>query len=165
MKKESKFHLDDYLKIYEETRFDFETGINENDQRKKEFFKSYERIIMDNIIPVMREFSDYIESKGHGALIGNNFENKSVFMNIYPEKMRNYSHPSISFMAEEETQKISIHTKTFMHGNGGYKKYIGEFELKDITSDFVENKIVDLIKESFAKYGKSTNYNKLSFWK
>ena len=52
-----------------------------------------------------------------------------------------------------------------VHGNGGYKKYIGEFELKDITSDFVENKIVDLIKESFAKYGKSTNYNKLSFWK
>ena len=165
MKEESKSQLDNYLKKYYETRYDSEKELSDKKQRDKKFFKLYENIIMNNIIPVMKEFSNYLESKGHDTVIGNHFENKAIFMNIYPEKIRNDSHPSISFMAESEEQRISVHTKSFMPDNGGSEKFLGEFELTDITKEFVEEEIVNLIKQSFSNYREPENYNKISSWR
>ncbi len=165
MKEESKSQLDNYLKTYYELHYDSKNELMDKKQRYKKFFKLYENIIMNNIIPVMKEFSNYLESKGHDTVIGNHFENKAIFMNIYPEKIRGDSHPSISFMPDPENQRISVHTKTFMPDNGGHETYLGEFEPSDITKEFVEEEILDLIRESFSNYGKLENYTKISFWR
>jgi len=167
MNEQIKSRLGECLKEYEERHFDDGNELKEKALRKKEFLRVYKRIIMDNIIPVMKEFSEYLESQGHGALIGNNFESRAVFMNIFPEMKRSDSHPSISFMAEEETQMITVHTKTFMHDNEGNEKYLGEFYPEYITKEFVENEIVSLIKESFSKNKNEEPYyyKKLALWK
>lgn len=117
--------------------------------KEEQFFMKYILAKHQVILPVMKKMAEYLESNGQGVLIGDYDSEKIIFMNISPNRIYNHSHPVISFLAVGCTEKISVHTKSFMPDGNGQEKYLGEFEISEITKIFVEKTILNLIKESF----------------
>jgi len=154
----TKAKFDNLFRDYNLNKIDTKRELMEKELRRREFMRIFEDMIMKNIVPVMTEIGHYLEENGHGSLIGNHFEHQAIFMNIFPEKKSHNSHPSICFMANESNQKISIQLKSFMPDDSGIEKDLGEFYPEEITKEFVEHEIFDLIKESFANYKASSEY-------
>jgi len=159
-----KDKFDNLFRDYNLNKIDTKRESREKELRRQEFMKSFEDMIMKNIVPVMTEIGHNLEDNGHGSLIGNHFEHQAIFMNIFPEKKSHDSHPSICFMANEATQKVSIQLKSFMPDDSGYEKDLGEFDPEEITKEFVEHEIFNLIKDSFSNYKESSNYYRLNRW-
>jgi len=160
MNDNTKAKFDNLFKDYNLHKIDTKKDSIEREKRRREFMKIFEDMIMSSIVPVMTEIGDYLEDNGHGSLIGNHFEHQAIFMNIFPENKSHNSHPSICFMANESTQKISIQLKSFMPDDSGFEKDLGEFYPEEITKEFVEHEIFNLIKESFSNYKDSSRYYK-----
>ena len=150
MNKEIEDQLDNVFVDYRQ-RFQDSEEMLKAKHLKNEFLQLFEILGRITIVPAMVEIGKLLESYGHKCDIGKSFEEKAIFMNIFPNGKNQYSHPSIAFMADESNQKIGVHIKSFMPGaDGGKENYLGDFLIEDITSDFVERKIVNLIQESFS---------------
>ena len=155
MIKETQAEIYSLIMNYNQAITDVEIESDRKKLLEEEFLRKFEKIKNEVILPVMKEVGNYLEANGQSALIGDHFENRAIFLNIFPGRINHHAHPSISFIGSESDQKISIHTKSFMPQGCGEEKYLGEFELKDLTKEFVEKKIVNLIKESFNRDWKS----------
>jgi len=164
MNEKMKNKFDNLFRDYNLNKIDTKSELREKELRRREFMKTFEDMIMRNIVPVMTEIGNHLQENGHGSLIGNHFEHQAIFMNIFPEKKSHNSHPSICFMANESTQKIAIQLKSFMPDDSGYEKDLGEFDPDEITKDFVEHEIFNLIKESFSDYKTSSDYYRTNRW-
>ncbi len=158
MNEVTKTKFDNLFRDYNLNKVDTKRELMEKELNRREFMKTFEDMIMKSIVPVMTEIGKYLEENGHGSLIGNHFEQQAIFMNIFPEKKSHNSHPSICFMANESSKKISIQLKSFMPDDSGYEKDLGEFDPEEITKEFVEHEIFNLIKESFSNYKASPKY-------
>jgi len=164
MNESLKAKFDNLFRDYDLNKIDTKSVLREKELRRQEFMESFEDMIMKNIVPVMTEIGNHLQENSHGSLIGNHFEHQAIFMNIFPEKKSHNSHPSICFMANESTHKISIQLKSFMPDDSGYEKDLGEFDPEEITKEFVEHEIFNLIKESFSNYKASSDYHHPSYW-
>ena len=119
---------------------------------ENEFLQLFEMVGSTIICPAMFEIGNQLKSNGHNYVLGNSFEAKAIFMNILPNEVKDHSHPSIAFMAIEQERMIDVHTKSFMPGDSGKEKPLGRFKVQDITYDFVQHEILNLIEESFANH-------------
>jgi len=83
MNEAMKDKFDNFFRDYNQNKIDIKSGFMEKELRRQEFMKSFEDMIMKNIVPVMTEIGHHLEENGHGSLIGNHFEHQAIFMNIF----------------------------------------------------------------------------------
>ena len=118
---------------------------------KKQFIVLAEQIIQ----PTIEKFKIFLENRNQACVVKLktplNIEDElpSIVFEIHPPYERNFAldnHPQISFHLTK-SQKIGVYAEKHIPSGGSTAGFEGEFDINKITSEFVEQKIINLIKE------------------
>jgi len=127
------------------------------------FLNNFDKIISEVIRPVMKELGEAIKSRGHNFEISSGHETQDskgrtsdahVKMEIYPNGLHQQfglqnNYPSLIFFAGTYDNKIWTHVNTMMPGKAGQAGKRNEYDLESITTDIVEEEILNLLNKCF----------------
>jgi|GEM_PF-915507 len=138
-----------------------ERAVREQSQHNQ-FHEEFSRI-RDNIIrPAMEEIGNYMKQKGHSFNIIESKEQFDSRLKIYkgsrgiimtilpsgfnPSDFSNSNIPSLGFYADMRTRKIEITENNVMPHWGGTSGSKDSAELSELTKDYVQKQILQLLK-------------------
>lgn len=92
------------------------------------------------------EAEEYVDATAH-------FQPANITLNIYPARLdrSNYKPectPYISFVENRYAQKVGIVVSTMMPSEGGVIGSHGEYTLDQLTAEFVEKEIIEVLKNT-----------------
>ena len=147
MNEQTKSEIDTIMQKYNQTR----------EQRQKEDQKrsgrggllgKFEEVKNKIILKTMNDLKDFVGEKGATFHIKDDIPHE-IRLDILPTFHDSVNHTSLSFGANESSLKVSVYSSSVDPNTGILHATHDEFELLEITEDFVEKKILDLIKSSF----------------
>lgn len=126
------------------------------------FLKSFEKLGHEIIWPVLVDIGNQLNQYGHDYHIDEekeyvdataHAEPSTIKFNIYPATLdksmyKPESTPYVSFFANKFARKVGIAVSTMMPGTGGVIGSHGEFDPSQITKDFVEKEVVEVLKRT-----------------
>ena len=156
-------------------------GLYQNDQTgllaKKEaekqsqikFSQDFEELKHKIIWPAIVEVGNELTKYGHDYHVSEEkefvdaiatFHPAHMTLNIYPASLKEEfkkpeSAPYISFVADNYAKKVSIMVSTMMPGEGGSVGSHGDCDPSQITKDFVENEIMNVLKNTLFLHNNS----------
>jgi hypothetical protein len=154
--------LDEIMNRYgndlESVRRSHELEAQARDQFEKGFLNLKKEIIWPAIVDVGNQLNRY----GHDYHVSEenefvdataHYSPASITLDVYPASLQiDYRQPKmspyISFIADKYAKKVVIMVSTMLPGSGGVVGSNGSYELEEITTDFVERKIVEVIERS-----------------
>ena len=148
-------YIDNYNKKLEESENKKEVEIQSLKELKKQFIVLAEQTIQPAII----RFKNFLHNKNQACYMEiktpMNIEDElpSVVFEIRPPYKRNFAldnHPQLSFQLTK-SEKIAVYSHKHMPTGRGSSGSEGEFDIDEITSEFVEQKIINLIKDCYDK--------------
>ena len=122
-------------------------------EMKKQFIVLAEQIIQ----PTIKNFKTFLENRNQACSMeiktpmNVDDELPSVIFEIRPAFKRNFAldnHPQLSFQLTN-SEKIAVYSHKHMPTGGGNSGSEGEFDIEEITSEFVEQKVMNLIKDCY----------------
>ena len=157
-----------YIDRYNDKLLETESKKEEHEQSLETLKKKFIVIIKRDIEPVMKEFKEFLKKKNQSCNINSSLSSKEelpeIGFKIFPSNLENKydSHnnhyPEIIF-GLKESGKIAVKTLEYMPKGGGSSSPADEFELKDILPEFVEDKIINLIKNCYDKNWESYHFD------
>lgn len=139
-------------------------NLNEQIERKKaertNFLDKFEFFANSVIKPIMIEIGDILKDKGHDYNVTFHKEYKNeqgniidsrIIMDIFPNGKGRGSFGNVPahilFHTETHSEKIGIHENNIVPGGGGGSagKKSGKFTLDDLTTQIIEQEIIDTI--------------------
>jgi hypothetical protein len=134
-------------------------GLRLDPEQEEAFLARFERVKVDNIMPVMHQIGRYLEEKGHSYQVEEDIGlpdgNPSVTMKIYPRipdgsVAGDHEFPVISFVAEPDIASVAVEVLNGMPGRPGITG--GQaVSLGSLTVEHVKGQIAGLIKRNFGK--------------
>lgn len=138
---------------------------------QEKFMKEFERLKHEIIWPAIVDIGNQLTGYGHDYQVSEeeeyvdataNFTPASITLNIYPATLdKSYykpeSAPYISFVANKYANKIGIMVSTMLPDEGGVIGSHGEFEPSEITPEFVEKEIINVLKNTLFLGGTKQN--------
>lgn len=154
-------------------------GLYQNDQAgllaKKEeekiaqiqFRENFEKLKHEIIWPVIVDIGNELTKYGHDYHVSEekefvdsiaSFHPAHMTLNIYPSNLKvefkkPESAPYISFVANNYAKKIGITVSAMMPGEGGSIGSHGEYDPEQITKEFVEKEIINVLKNTLFLHG------------
>ena len=145
-------YIDNYNKKLEESE-----ELNAAEQKSLEELKKQFIVLAEQTIkPTIKNFKNFLESRNQACSMeiktpmNIDDELPSVIFEIRPPFKRNFAldnHPQLSFQLTR-SEKIAVYSHKHMPGAGNSGSE-GEFGIDKITSEFVEQKIINLIKDCY----------------
>jgi len=136
------------------------------DQEKfmTEFGRLKKEIIWPVIVDVGNQMNEYkhdfhVSEEKEYVDVTANYQPANITLNIYPASLDESQHkpkctPYISFIANRYAKKIGVMVSTMMPAEGGVIGSHGEYEPSQITVEFVEKEILDVLKNTLFLHGK-----------
>ncbi len=161
MKQENKHLLESLMEINRQKAEEVRKLQNRKIEEDDRFLKEFERVKKEIISPVMEDVGRQLERYGHVCDIvlqeeiqdqDGKIRNASIALYIFPEGKRGWrfdSIPSVVFYGIKFSRKVWIHRSTMVPAQGGAVGAVGEFSLEELSSDFVEHKIMDCLQDIF----------------
>jgi len=126
------------------------------------FIKDFEKLKHEIIWPVIVDVGNELTEYGNDYHVSEekeyvdataSFHPANMTFNIYPAKLteefrKPESAPYISFVANNYAKKVGIMVSTMMPGEGGSIGSHGEYNLAQITKEFVESELVNVLKNT-----------------
>jgi hypothetical protein len=127
-----------------------------------QFSVSFEKLKHEIIWPVIVDIGNELSNYKHDFHVSEEkefvdsiaaFHPANMTLNIFPSRMRDEfkkpdSAPYISFIANNYAKKVGIMVSTMMPGEGGSIGSHGEYDPNEITKEFVENEIINILKNT-----------------
>jgi len=159
---QNKTELDNLMNRYKEDLSGLKARKEEEKVAQDTFMAEFKRLKEKIIWPVVVDVGNQLNSYGHDYHVSEedeytdataHFQPASITFNIYPATLdRSYykpeSTPYIQFVANRYAKKIGIIVSTMMPGEGGVVGSYGEFDPSEVTKDFVEKEIVEVLKNT-----------------
>ena len=131
-------------------------------QEQQEFMREFGRLKKDVIWPAIADIGNQLTEYKNDFHVSEedeyldataNFSPASITLNIYPAFIdkalyKPESTPYISFVANKYGRKIGIMVSTMMPHEGGVIGSHGEFDTTEITPEFVEREIIEVLKNT-----------------
>jgi len=123
----------------------------------KEMKKQFLVLAKETIEPTLRNFKTFLHNRNQACSMeiktpmNVDDELPSLIFEIRPAFKRNFAldnHPQLSFQLTN-SEKIAVYSHKHMPTGGGNSGSEGEFDINEITSDFVEQKVMNLIKDCY----------------
>jgi hypothetical protein len=126
------------------------------------FLKDADRRMTAVIEPVMKDISKKLQSHGHESAIvresqsisqSGNLQHRHISLIILPRnrKPANLAKcPAIAFVANSDKKTVWVREKT-MVSNRSRERTTGEYQLREITWQLVENHILDFLPETLRR--------------
>jgi hypothetical protein len=160
MNDETKSALDEFLRTRKEAQDIARTSAEKRESAEDAFLDRFTKHCETVIQPTMTAFGDYL--KGHEcpceierrdqSRTEKRVTQASITLHLFPGG-RNYQHqvhdyPMLSVIAETRDQKVRLHQSTLSPGNGGQAGSIGTFSLEHLTPEFLEERLVALVRKA-----------------
>ncbi len=127
-----------------------------------EFSKNFEKLKHEIIWPVVVDIGNELSQYGHDYHVSEEkefvdaiaaFHPANMTLNIFPGRLKDEfkkpdSAPYISFIANNYGKKVGIMVSTMMPGEGGSIGSHGEYDPSEITKEFVEAEIINILKNT-----------------
>ncbi len=158
----NKNELDSLMGRYSQDLAGLKVKKQEYKAAEEAFVSEFKRLEKDVIWPVLVDVGNQLNAYGHDYHVSQedeyvdataHFQPASITFNIYPATVdRTFykpdSTPYISFVADRYARKISIMVSTFMPNEGGAIGSHGDFDSSQITEEFIEKEIVNVLKNT-----------------
>jgi hypothetical protein len=128
------------------------------EQFKKDFGELKQKVIWPVIAEIGNQLTEYkhdfhVSEEDEYVDATANFQPSSITLNIYPAILdkalyKPESTPYISFIANRYARKVGIMVSTMMPGEGGAVGSHGEYDPSDITPEFVEKEIIEVLRNT-----------------
>jgi len=151
--KELGGYIDYYNKKLEESEV-----LNAAEQESlKEMKKQFIVLAEQTIKPTIKNFKNFLENRNQACSMeiktpmNVDDELPTVVFEIRPPFKRNFAldnHPQLSFQLTS-SEKIAVYSHKHMPTSKGTSGSEGEFDIEEITSEFVEQKVINLIKDCY----------------
>jgi hypothetical protein len=162
MLESTKNELDKLMSSYSNDLGGMTAKKNEEKLSQENFAKEFEKLKHEIIWPIIVEVGNQLNSYGHDFHVSEEeeyvdatarYQPASITLNIYPATTdralyQPESTPYISFVANKYAKKIGIMVSTMMPDQGGVVGSHGEYEAYQITPEFVEKEIIEVLKDS-----------------
>jgi len=144
MKDNTKSEIDSMLEQYNKDNEERLKQIEVSKTNKKKFEEEFDNLKVNVILPVMKQFQEYLEKKGEKGQI-DSVSPGDVTFNVTPSHHAFSGSPvRISFLGTIN-KKVAV----MITPSGRANSFSEEFELSDISNEFVEDRILETMKESF----------------
>ncbi|MFA7253725.1 MAG: hypothetical protein WC107_04165 [Patescibacteria group bacterium] len=134
----------------------------EEKKSQDEFAAKFEETKKEIIWPAFVDIGNQLNGYGHDYHISEaqeyvdataHFTPSSITLNIYPAVVDKAFYkpdctPYVSFIANRYAKKVGITVSTMMPEDGGAIGSHGEFELEQITGEFVEQEVVKVLQNT-----------------
>jgi len=162
MKKETKSKLESILDYYEKKQLEADLKQEQIQAARELFLEDFKELREKVIHPGMSEIGNVLEQKGHYYKIEEQeysidrkgfTQEAHIEFNVFPagidEKFRFDNHPSVTFIADTNSLLIEVHGSYVMPEIRGERDHLGTYQLSEISSDIVENDILDILIKAF----------------
>lgn len=160
MLEQNKQELDRLMNLYNETLHQIESKKDQERAELDSFKKRFEDLKHHVIWPVIADIGNELTNYGHDFHVSEEDESldaiavyhpASITFNIYPSFLeQDYrkpdSAPYISFLANPYAKKITLVLSTMMAHHGGSVGNYDEIDIDSLNTEWVENKIVEVLK-------------------
>jgi hypothetical protein len=162
MFEKNKLELDQLMTSYGAGLEDFSVKKKTENEQKEIFLKDFEKLKHDVIWPVIVDVGNQLNQYGHDYHVSEDTESfdatakyypSNITLNIYPATAERILYqpentPYISFAADPYARKVSIMVSTVMPNRSGLIGSHGSFDLAQLTAEFAESEIVNVIKNT-----------------
>ncbi len=154
--------LDEIMARYNQDMEGIKAQKNSELVSQNEFAKKFEQIKKNVIWPAFVDVGNQLNNYGHDYHVSEedeyvdataHYTPSNITLNIFPSFLGHTSHhldssPYISFVSNKYAKKVVIMVSTMMPGAGGVIGTNGEHDISDITTDFVEQRIIDVLQKT-----------------
>lgn len=126
------------------------------------FVREFERLKHEIIWPVIIEIGNQINTYGHDYFVSEEdeyidatarFQPSIIRFDIYPAGLDRSTYkrdctPYVAFFSNRYAKKVGIMVSTMVPSKGGVIGFHGEYDVNQITREFVENEIITVLKNS-----------------
>jgi len=165
---ENKKELDNIMSRFDNDVDGLQARKAQDKAEQDEFMKEFERLKKEVIWPVIVDIGNQMNEYKHDFHVSEeeeyvdataNFQPASITLNIYPASLDKSLYkpectPYISFIANRYAKKVGIMVSTMMPAEGGVVGSHGEYALNQITEEFVEKEIIEVLKNTLFLHNK-----------
>ena len=167
MEEETKNHLAHVLNRYDEEQSGAKKQAQETKTEQEGLLQSFGQLRTEVIRPIMEDIGTVLKTRGHDYKIveedistdeQGTQKKVMISMYIFPSRAgaqattRELLHfPHISFKPDPYWRRIIIHTRNVTLTYGGLSGGRGEYSISQITSEFVEKELVQIVEEILNK--------------
>jgi hypothetical protein len=162
MLESNKNELDTLMNRYKEDLSGLAAKRQQEQEAQDKFISEFKRLQQEVIWPVIVDVGNQLNAYGHDYHVSEedeyvdataHFQPASITFNIFPATLdRSFykpeSTPYIQFIANRYAKKVGIVVSTMMPGTGGVVGAHGEYDPSEITKEFVEKEIVEVLKNT-----------------
>jgi hypothetical protein len=163
MLEKNKDQIDQLMNVYKDDLQGVMLRKEAEKVAQDDFAKNFEVVKHEIIWPVIVDVGNQLNQYGHDYHVSEQaeyvdatatFHPASITLNIYPAILGAGEHkpgaaPYISFVADRYAQKVDVMVSTMMPGQGGSVGSHGYYSISEVTKNFVENEVVDVLKNAF----------------
>ncbi len=165
---ENKKELDNIMSRFDNDIDGLQAEKAQEKAEQDKFMTEFERLKQEVIWPVIVDVGNQMNQYKHDFHVSEeeeyvdataNFLPASITLNIYPASLDKSLYkpectPYISFIANRYAKKIGIMVSTMMPSEGGVVGSHGEYTPDQITQEFVEKEIVEVLKNTLFLHNK-----------
>ena len=166
MKDEAKNQLDRILGTYDEKLAEIERRNLAIRAAQESFPERFVNLKTKTIRPVLKEFADALNARGHDATAREQEESSSaaggvafaaIILRIIPKPFAHKSDTTnnnfieITFSANRAERKITVASTNTIANSGGSRGKRGEYELDSVTNEIVERHVLQTLEEALVE--------------
>jgi hypothetical protein len=163
MKYDIKSKLDAAFEKHEASERTAAEVQQDRESKEQVFLREFIQVRKSVVRPAMEEIGEYVEGKGYSYDISTEDDRPSphgrgrstpasITLTILLGGERRYplhEHPGLSVICDKDKRKVRFHESVRSPGRGGHSGPAGEAELPDLTTDFVQERIVNVVAQVF----------------
>lgn len=163
MQEENRQELSKLMALYQNDQEGLRIKKEQDKLAQTKFSTDFEKLKKEIIWPTIVDVGNEIVKYGHDYHVAEEKEYVDSIASFHPAHMTFYIYlsklpneyrknecaPYISFVADTYARKVDIVVSTMMPGQGGSIGSHGDYEPSQITRKFIENELVNVLKNSF----------------
>ena len=130
------------------------------DERESAALSAFAKVRDDIIRPAMEEMGEYVKAQGYiytidteadGVGPDSAYNKADIRLTLYVDgrRARKEDQPGLTVFCDKSRGLAQFHARTFTSGRGGHAGLVGEFEIAEVTTALVQEKILAVIAEVF----------------
>jgi hypothetical protein len=162
MKDETKARLEAILDVHEAAKHAAAQTKHVRETKEEVFLREFNRIREAIIRPAMEEIGKHVQLRSCSFEIHDEDErlpdphrgggrNPSIAIIFFPGEQRTPRHqfPALTVFCDKHNECVIFHDRTITPGKGGTAGSSGEVPLEQITSDLIQERILNVLQKTF----------------
>lgn len=162
MLEQNKEELGKLMSLYQNDQAGLSAKKEEEKTAQAKFVEEFEKLKHEIIWPVLVEVGNELTKYGQDYHVSEekeyvdataSFHPAHMTFNIYPSSLapefrKPESAPYVSFVSDNYAKKVNVMVSTMVPGEGGSIGSFGEYDALQITPDFVESELINVLKNT-----------------